>query len=303
MIYDVIIVGGGPAGLNAAVVLGRCKRKVLLFDSGKYRNARSSGMHNYLTRDGVLPREFLELARHEVLSVGVTIRQEEIMGIIKTSDNLFQATGQNDETFIARKLLLATGLRDQLPDLPDIDSYYGTSVHHCPYCDGWEERDKKLVLYSKHVNGFGMALALRTWSDHITLVTDGGRYLSAKQKSSLNHYKIQTITTPVRSLQGSDGRLKSITFRNGQILECDTMFFSDNYQQQYAFIKDIHCTLNSKGVVRTNSRQETNVEGVYVAGDASRDMHMVVVAAAEGAKAGVVINKALQLEQNPLYPA
>ncbi|MBC8035408.1 MAG: NAD(P)/FAD-dependent oxidoreductase [Chitinophagaceae bacterium] len=302
MIYDAIIVGGGPAGLNAAVVLGRCKRKILVFDSGKYRNSYSSGLHNYLSRDGILPKDFLELAREEVTALGISILPQLVTTATKTADDHFTVHVDHAISYTAKILLLATGVKDRLPEVPGIEEYYGISVHHCPYCDGWEERDKKMVLYSKHINGFGMAVSLKTWSADVTLLTDGKMYLSGKQRSTLAHYNINVIQKPVASVQGTSGRLQSVSFSDGQILECDTLFFTDNYEQHCGLVTDLQCSLNSKGVVRTNNVQQTNIEGLYVAGDASKDMHLVVVAAAQGAKAGIAINKSLQLRERPLFP-
>lgn len=299
MLYDVIIIGGGPAGLNAAIVLGRCKRKVLVFDSGQYRNERSKGMHNYLTRDGILPGEFLEMARWEVKQYGVEIQKNVIVKADKNTLGLFTVEDENGTQYQCKRLLLATGLTDKLPQIPGIEDYYGVSIHHCPYCDGWESRDKKISLYAKNKNGSGMAVALKTWSNDITLLTDGKNYLKPEEKETLSYYNIPVITTPIKTLQGSKGYLESISFMNGESIVCDVLFFTDRYKQHCSLVYDLNCTISSKGVVKTNKLQQTNVPGLYVAGDAARDMHLVVVAAAEGAKAGTAINMDLQKEERP----
>ncbi len=170
MIYDVIIIGGGPAGLNAAVVLGRCLRKVLLFDSGKQRNRYSYGMHNYLTRDDVLPGKFLELAKAEIKKYGVQYRSIEVIDAKKTGDT-FEVTDKNKKKYHSKKLILATGLTDKLPKLPGAAEMYGKSMFHCPYCDGWEVRHKHIGVYAESKSGIGIAMILTTWSKKITPVS------------------------------------------------------------------------------------------------------------------------------------
>ncbi|MDQ3278222.1 MAG: NAD(P)/FAD-dependent oxidoreductase, partial [Bacteroidota bacterium] len=143
-LQDCIIVGGGPAGLNAAVVLGRCRRKVLLFDSATYRNQYSHGVHNYLTRDDILPNELLALAHKEVKKYGVQMIRKKIVSARKTDAGVFVAKDESGTEYRSRKMLIATGLQDNVPQIPGFKELYGKSVFHCPYCDGWEVRDKAL---------------------------------------------------------------------------------------------------------------------------------------------------------------
>src|SRR5687767_12385523 len=144
--YDVIIVGGGPAGLSAALVLGRCRRTVLVIDQGKPRNAAAQAMHGYLTRDGINPSDLLHLARRELRRYGVEFRRDEVTQAKRQRDR-FEVVTHKRERFRSRKLLLATGIRDQLPRIEGLTELYGISVHHCPYCDGWEWRDRALAAY------------------------------------------------------------------------------------------------------------------------------------------------------------
>lgn len=176
--YDVIIVGGGPAGLNAAVVLGRCRRNVLLFDKGTQRNLSSDGLRNYLTRDDILPRDFLKLAYKEISKYGVTAVNGEILHAEKMQTGLFLVKDKEGGSYCSRKLLIATGLRDNIPALRGIENFFGKSIFHCPYCDGWEVKDKLIGVYAKNKNGFELAISLKTWSRHIVLYTDGRNYLT-----------------------------------------------------------------------------------------------------------------------------
>jgi len=297
ILYDVIIVGGGPAGLNAAVVLGRCQRKVLLFDTGKQRNRYSHGIHNYLTRYGVLPKYMISLAQKEIKKYGILFLKREIVNAAKQRTGIFLVKDSSGTSYYAKKLLITTGLTDKLPALNGIKRFYGTSVFHCPYCDAWEVRNKKIGVYAKNKNGFELALSLHTWSKTIIYFTDGKKYLSAKESDTLKQYKIQVITDAIEKLRGSNGVLRTIVMKNNRQYPCDALFFVNGYRQQSNLVELLGCTIGKKKMIITNKFQQTNVHGVYVAGDADKDVHFVVIAAAEGAKAAVVINKELQKEE------
>ena len=172
-LYDCIIIGGGPAGLNAAVVLGRCRRKVLVFDTDEQRNRHSHGMHNYLTRDGMLPLDFLQDCHGELEKYSVQLLRRRIVKATKNEEGFFVVRDEEGRLYHSKKLLVATGLTDMLPPVPGLREMYGQSVFHCPYCDGWEVRDKKLGVYAKNTEGWELALALKGWSDSVTLYTDG----------------------------------------------------------------------------------------------------------------------------------
>ncbi|HEY2721209.1 MAG TPA: NAD(P)/FAD-dependent oxidoreductase [Chitinophagaceae bacterium] len=296
-VHDVIIVGGGPAGLNAAIVLGRCRRKVLLFDTGKQRNRYSDGMRNYLTRDNIPPADFLKIAYLEIKKYGVRSKSAEIVHAEKLQNSLFVVKDKKEINYYSRKLLIATGLRDNIPPLKDVESFYGKSVFHCPYCDGWEVKDKNIGIYAKNKNGFELALSLQTWSQKVFLFTDGKNYLKPLERDVLQRKNIIVIAEKIEGLEGDNGRLKKVRLSSGKKQSCEAIFFANGYEQQCNIAQSLGCEINSKGVVITNRLQQANIKGLYVAGDVSRDMHFVVVAAAEGAKAGVSINKELQKEE------
>lgn len=295
-VFDVIIVGGGPAGLNAAVVLGRCRRKVLLVDKGTQRNLASDGLRNYLTRDNVLPKKFLKVAYKEIEKYGVVTRLGEILHAEKLQTGLFLVKDEQGASYYSKKLLIATGLRDNVPAIKGIENFYGKSVFHCPYCDGWEVRDKIIGVYAKNTNGFELAISLKTWSSQVSLYTDGRSYLKPIEKEVLERKEIPVISKKIVALEGRNGKLSNIVTSDERKQKCDAIFFVNGFEQQCNIAKSLGCKLNKKGVVITNRLQQANVRGLYVAGDVSRDMQFVVVAAAEGAKAAVSINKELQKE-------
>jgi thioredoxin reductase len=295
-VYDCIIVGGGPAGLNAAIVLGRCRRRVLIFDTEQYRNGRSHGIHNYLTRDDILPRDFLELCQRELEKYSVQRIRKKVLKAKKNDQDLFETKDENGTCYYSKKLLIATGLTDNLPGIEGIEDFFGRSVFHCPYCDGWEVRDRKVGVYARNKEGWELALTLKGWTHQVTLYTDGKNKVKPFQKEYLDANEIAIITTPITKLQGTDGQLQKIIFKNGEERDCDALFFVNGYMQQCNIAEAFGCEVSKKGVIITNRYQQTNIRGLYVAGDASKDMQFVVVAAAEGAKAAVTINKELQKE-------
>ncbi|QMU30211.1 NAD(P)/FAD-dependent oxidoreductase [Adhaeribacter radiodurans] len=293
--YDVIIVGGGPAGTSAAMLLGRCMRKVLLFDSGLGRNRWSNAMNGFISRDGYNPVEFIKLAREELTKYSIEVKNKVVKHVQKTG-NYFEVTDQDDHCYLARKILLATGVKDRVPEIPGIEEKYGKSVHHCPYCDGWESRNKALGAYGKGRDAVGLSLSLKTWSSDVTLYTDGTRKLRREDNALLEANEINICTAPIERLEGEGSALSEIVLQGGSRLKCESLFFTTGSDQQCDLAINLGCDFTSKGVVKTYQHQQTNIPGLYVAGDAARDMQLVIVAASEGTKAGVMINKELQAE-------
>ena len=288
--YDVVIVGAGPAGLSAALVLGRCSRKVLVCDNGHPRNEASHAMHGFLTRDGILPLEFLRLARkelepYETISVrDITVREA------RCDNRRFVTTLETGEIIESRKLLIATGVRDNVPAIDGISNLYGRSVFHCPYCDAWELRGEALAVYGKGEQGYGLSLELTAWSTDILLCTDGPSELAERQIERLSRNGITVREEPVVRLEGADGLLQRIVFDGAPPALRRALFFTTGQYQQSALAIQLGCEMNEKGTIRTGRYETTHLPGLYVAGDASRAVQWVVVAASEGAEAAFAIN-------------
>jgi thioredoxin reductase len=288
---DVIIVGAGPAGLSAALVLGRACRRVLIFDQDRGRNRFSHALHGFITRDGTPPAEVRRLAREELRRYD-TVRHEvvEVKRAIR-GNPFFEVTLADGRTFTARRLLLATGVIDNVPDLPGLRALYGQSVFHCPYCDGWEVRGQGLAVYGRGRRGYGLSLELTGWSRDIVLCTDGPAGFSGDERDTLARNGITLREEQVARLDGRDGLLTAVVFADGSSVARRALFFTTGQTQCSDLARTLGCEFNEKGTVSTGKYETTHVPGLYVAGDASRDVQWVVVAAAEGAEAAYAINQ------------
>ena len=294
--YDVLIVGAGPAGLSAALILGRCRRSVLVCDAGKPRNWASHALHGYLTRDGIDPADFRAIGRRE-LQRYETVELRDIGATdAECRDGRFHVTLADRTEVSARKLLIATGVLDNLPEVPGITELFGRSVFHCPYCDGWEVRDQPIAVYGKGSRGLGLALELTGWSRDLVLCSDGPSEIDAEGRERLARNGITIREERVRAVEGTDGMLQRIVFDGGEPLPRRALFFTTGQFQQSSLAVHLGCEFNDKGTVRTGKYESTHLRGLYVAGDASRAVQWVIVAAAEGAEAAFAINTDLIAE-------
>lgn len=296
--FDVIIVGGGPAGLNAALVLGRCRHQVLLCDSGQYRNLVSHAMHGFLSRDGLPPAELLRIGREQLAPYGVKMMHTEITDAVKR-DTHFELTTAEGEVLYGRKLLLATGILDNLPQLAGFDAFYGVSAFHCPYCDGWEQRDKRIVAYARGPEMTQFAMNLRPYTNDLILCTDGPCELDPSDRDRLARHNIMLIEKKVARLEGQERQLTHIVFDDGEKLERDALFFHLGQKQRSFLAARLGCPESNEEGIQADDTCATNIHGLFIAGDATRDVQQVIVAAAEGSKAAFEINTQLRDENYP----
>jgi thioredoxin reductase len=295
-LYDVIIVGGGPAGLSAALTLGRCLRKVLVCHKGETRNSWSREMHAYLTRDCTAPSRFREHALKDLEPYGVEVREVEITKATSIAEG-FELHSAENEAFRCRKLLLTTGLVDILPNIPGFLDCYGISIHHCPYCDGWEHRGQRIAVYAQGGGAKSLPFMMQGWSAFVSLCLDGAKPLEEFEEQQLACNNIPVFSQKISRVEHENQQVKKIVFEDGKELECDAIFFSTGTEQRSGLIKQLGCKVSKKKLcVKTDKFQQTNIAGCYVAGDAARDMNLVINAAAQGTKAAVAINMAIQEE-------
>ena len=293
-LYDTLVLGGGPAGLSAALLLGRSRRRVLVVDAGRQRNLRSAAMHGYLTRDGIAPADFLDQARRELAAYpSVELRNATEAVEATRADDGFSVRLSDGASVRGRTLLVTTGVVDDVPPIDGMESLYGRSVHHCPYCDGWEHRDAPIAVYGCGEQVARFALAMTTWSRDIVICSDGPHHYPEELQSELERHAIAVRVEKVVRLEGTAGRLERIVFDRGEPLERSALFFCTGQRQSSGFAAELGARFTPRGTVKTETAERTQVPGLFVAGDASKDAQLVIVAAAEGAEAAIAINTEL----------
>jgi thioredoxin reductase len=308
-IYDVAIIGGGVAGLSAALVLGRSRRRVLVLDVGEPRNAPSSEAHGFFTRDGVPPEELLRLGREQLLPYpSVECRKGKATGAIGANGS-FEVALEDGSTVRARKLLLATGVVDELPDRPGFGELWGRGVYHCPYCHGWEVRDRPLAVLASGAEALMRAVLIRNWSRDLVVLTDGPSGLDEAGRERLRALGVPLKEERIARLEGGPGHdggsLVHIVFEDGSVLSRAGLFHVPPQRQRSGLAESLGCEVGEVGpakarvVMSDTTTKETTVHGVYVAGDAGNPpspIQSVVVAAASGANAAYFVNHALAME-------
>lgn len=293
---DVAIVGGGPAGLSAALVLARACRSAIVFDTGHPRNAVARQIHGFLSREGVHPLELLRIARED-LSKYQTVQFEDVeVTSARCLGPGFEVTLEGGRTCRSRKLLIATGVSDKVPAVPGLRERYGTSVFHCPFCDAWEFRGKPVAVYGRGARGHGLALELLGWTHDLVLCTDGAAELGDEHRLELARNGIVVREDRIARLEGAHATLERVVFEQGEPLARRALFFTTGQHQASPLASGLGCVFNEKGTVHTGRHESTTVPGLFVAGDASRDIQWIAIAASEGAEAAYAMTLDLLAE-------
>jgi thioredoxin reductase len=302
---DVVIVGGGPAGLSAALLLGRARRRVLVCDAGAPRNAPVAHLHGFLSRDGLPPGELGRIGREQLGAYGsVELRQVQVEAAGTASDGEgFAVTLADGTREAARRLLLATGVVDELPAIDGLAGLWGRGVFNCPYCDGWEVRDQPLAVLGADQRALQLALHLTGWSDDVVWCSNGPlpAPLEEAGRAPLAARGVRLQQEPIVRLEGTDGQLKRVVFASGGPLERRAAFLHPPTRQRSDLPGQLGCTLLEDGSVSVGDFGQTSVPGLFAAGDMARRPTMpvpgaqVVIAAAEGAIAAVAIDQDLVL--------
>lgn len=290
--FDIVIVGGGPAGLSAALNLGRARKRVLLCDSGPRRNAAAKEIHGFVTRDGTPPAEFRRIGRQQLEAYpGVEARDvpiEEIRGE-KGAFEVRLSTG----IVQARRILLCTGLIDELPEIEGFRELWGHSIFQCPYCHAWEEQDRRFGFLAPGPELLEFALLLRGWTSEVTVLTDGRFEVPSEMRTRLAGIPIEERR--IARLSGSDGHLESVELEGGGRLALDVLFARPP-QRQVALVQALGLDLDSGGYVVVDEGRQTSVPGIYAAGDLATAMQSAILAAAAGMQAAAKINHELMVE-------
>lgn len=289
---DVVVIGGGPAGLSAAMVLGRCRRRVVVCDNAEYRNGASRAMHGFLSRDGCDPAELRRIGRDQLRSYQtVDVRDTAVVDVTRDVKGFTVGLATGD-VLHPQLVLLATGVTDAVPDLPGANELYGRGVFQCPYCDGFEFADRPLVAYGRDTAAMALALELTGWSDQVLLCTDGPTEMTPVERARLAANEISIDQRRISRLAGDD-HLRKIVFNDGSTHECDAMFFHTRQRQRSDLAARMGCKFSADGSVVTDDHEASCVPGLYIAGDSSRDVQSAIVAAAEGFEAAAAMNTVL----------
>jgi len=294
---DVAIIGGGTAGLSAALVLGRMRRTVLIVDSGQPRNAVSPAAHGFFSRDGIAPSELLQIGREQLAPYDtVELRNGSVVDVERNDDG-FELTLSDGTKYHARKLMFATGVQDQLPQVDGLEVFWGTSVFHCPYCHGWEARDKPIAILADGDAAIHLATLLYSLSTDLVVCTNGASTLSEEQRALLQAFNIPVYEEMVTGVEGRDGIIEHIHFANGDVLERGIIFVRTELQQHSDLPQKLGCEINDYGFIQVDNTCQTTVPGVYAIGDMAGQLHQVIQAAANGAFAAARLNHLLATEQ------
>jgi thioredoxin reductase len=301
VLHDVVVVGGGAAGLAAATWLGRYRRDTVVVDSGDYRAARVETSHGYLARDPQQPMELLTTARAQLTAYKtVQVRPGRVTSVRKTGD-CFEVTLDDGATLRSCRVILATGVVDACPDLDNFDEHYGASAFHCPSCDGYDAADRDVIAYGWDERLVGFAASLLDWATSVTVLTGGHRFAGDEVcLDVLGRHGIELIDTEATRLVGSRGALEGVELADGRLVPGSLLFFSVAHQPRTELAEQLGCRIDEDGYVDVDGDGRTSIPGVYAAGDLAPGMQLVQVAAAKGTIAG--INAALSLHGEPGSP-
>lgn len=264
--YDCIIVGGGPAGLSSALTLGRALKKTLVIDNNKARNSVTKKSHGFLTQDGVTPFEFKEKAQRDIDKYEhITRLEEEVENITKEDEGFVVKTQSN--IYYAKRVLLSTGLKETLPNIKGLKESYGTSVFYCPWCDGYEMKDRSLLVAVRPEQVFQMTQLVLNWSKDIVVSSTDLSHLSISEKETLEQQNITLIESEVKEFIQENGNIKEVIFDNGQRILRNGAFISVQWDTKFNFLNELDIHREENGKIKLDEFGETSVKGLFVAGE------------------------------------
>lgn len=287
------IIGGGPAGMNAALILARAKYKVVIFDQQQPRNAVTEATHGFLTREGISPLKFRKLAQQELEQFeNVKQIKATIVDIKKnTNGSIIIMTSQRKKVHV-HKVILATGLKETLPRIKNIARFYGKSLFSCVYCDGYEHADKPLAIITEENNAVVLAATALQWSKRLFVFTNGKSKLTGSEKQLLEGMGVALYEQPILQLAGQKGKLQGIHLTGGGKVYCTAGLVSTYWQHTNSLAEKLGCKFNDRGGIWQDGHGRTSIAGIYVAGDVSNiSPAQVTIAASDGVRAAISLNQ------------
>ncbi|MFG3346463.1 NAD(P)/FAD-dependent oxidoreductase [Streptomyces sp. NPDC048018] len=294
--YDVIVIGGGAGGLNAALVLARARRTVAVVDSGEPRNAPSAHMHSFLSRDGVPPLTVLEAGRAEIARYGAVRIEGRVDQVEAAETGGYLVRLEGGASLGARHVVLATGLRDELPEIPGVRAMWGEDVHFCPYCHGYEVRDRPIVVLGVHPASPGQALLLRQWSPQVVYVPHS-RPLTDEERERMDARGVEVVEGPVSTLLSKDGRLHAVELADGTTIDCAGVFLFPRMTPNDGAFDGLGCAKDDQGWLVTDRAGRTSRPGLWAVGNVVDSRAQAVTAAGMGAAAAFALNHDLVDEE------
>lgn len=285
---EVLVIGGGPAGLSAALVLARARRDVTVVDAGEPRNATAEHMQGFLTRDGMPPAALLETGRTEVRGYGGEIVSGRVEHAAGDAADGFVLTLADGTALRGRRLLVTTGVTDVLPDIPGLQDRWGREVQMCPYCHGWEVRDQRIVVLASSPNSVHQASLLRQWSPDVTFLA--AKAPTGEDAARLDARGIRVVEAEARRLVADDDRVTGFELADGSVLPCDAVFVAPTWVAKDGPLTDLGCEIGDNGFVKVDETGRTSVPGVWAAGNVTFPGGQVIMAASAGSMAAAMIN-------------
>ncbi|WP_066433624.1 MULTISPECIES: NAD(P)/FAD-dependent oxidoreductase [Chryseobacterium] len=293
--FDVIIIGGSYAGLSAGMSLGRSLRKVLIIDSGKPCNQQTPYSHNFLTQDGKTPKEIAEISKEQVLKYETVNFYDGRVTKASQNSGGFEVETENDEKFSAKKLILASGVKDQIPDINGFAECWGISVIHCPYCHGYEVKGKKTGILSNGDLAFEFSKLVFNLSKDLSLFTNGECTLNEEQEERFSQNKINIVEDEIQEIVHENGNIRKIVFKNGSEKALEALYAKIPFEQNIN-TEDLHLELTEHGFIKIDHFHKTSSDGVFACGDNTTMMRSVANAVAQGNFTGAIVNKELSEE-------
>lgn len=295
--YDVIIIGGSYSGLSAGMALGRSLRNTLIIDNGKPCNRQTPHSHNFITHDGKTPKEISDLAWEQVAAYNTVKFHDGTVIKLEKADEGFQVETAAGEKFSAKKLILASGVKDLMPDIPGFAECWGISVLHCPYCHGYEVRNEVTGILSDGDMAYDFSKLVYNLTKDLFLFTNGKSVLSKEQKDKLALNNISLIEDEVERIEHENGSIRKIIFRTGKEISLKVLYAKIPFEQNINAAGGLGCELTEQGFIKVDFMQKTNVPGIFACGDNVTMMRSVAAAIAQGNFTGAVVNKELSEEE------
>jgi thioredoxin reductase len=299
--FDVTIIGGGPAGLTAALFLARYLHSVVLVDSRDPRNWEARGINGYLGLHGITPPELRARGRTEVARYGAELVDACVSTVRREDEERFATNLEDGRSFTSRRLLLAIGIKDVWPDVPGLSECYGQTVHHCPDCDGYEARGKRTAVIASGRSAAGMALSLTTWTRDIIICTNGKHAsIEPRERAKLDTLGIPIVEQPLVRLDSDGANARSLVLADGGVVECDRVFFAIGHYPADDLGVQLGCERDDEGLIVVDDKCRTSVRNVFAAGDITPGPHLAIGAAGSGAIAALAMHASLVPEERRL---